>query len=262
MYPKLFTIYGPLELNSYNAAILLGITVFFITIFRDKNLEKCISKRDFFNISVEAGIAGILGARLLHVLSQWHEYTSLIEMISIWNGGLSVLGALLGILGYSVWALKKNHISIMAVYDVAALYVPLLQSIARIGCFLVGCCYGAPTSLPWGVSYHNPLVLAPLNCSLHPTQLYSSIFFLAIFFLLYNIRHLQTRPGELCLFYIMAMSFERWFIDFFRGDRIMVHAPYPFSYFSFYQWVACGLFLSAFCIFLYIRSKNTFRRYT
>lgn len=261
MYPKILALYGPLELNSYNAAILLGIVVFFVMALRDKNLQKHISKAEFFNVSIESAIAAIIGARLLHVLSQWKQYTSFLEMISIWNGGLSILGALLGIIGYSIWALRSKNIPVLPVYDIAALYAPLVQGIARIGCFLVGCCYGAPTALPWGVGYHNPLVLAPLNITLHPTQLYSSLIYLVIFILLYKMRNFFNRPGKLCLFYIMAMSFERWFVDFFRGDRILVPLPSPFCYFSFYQWIACGLFLSAFLMLWFIRSQASLQRY-
>lgn len=256
MYPKLFPIYGPLEINSFNAAIMLGLALFFLAVRAHRDLEKYISKSDFFSISVESAIAGIIGGRLLHVISEWNEYTSFFEMISIWNGGLSVLGALAGVLGYSIWALKQKNIPILPVYDRAALYAPLLHGVARIGCFLAGCCYGSPTTHAWGVIYTHPLVIAPHNIQIHPTQLYSSLLFFGIFIVLWYISTKQTATGELCLLYLIAMSFERWFVDFFRGDRIMLTHPHPLSFFSFYQWVSLLIFTGALTALVYLRSSK------
>ena len=48
------------------------------------------------------------------------------------------------------------------------------------------------------------------------------------------------------MLYLMAMSFERWFVDFFRGDRIMLKYPHHFSFFSFHQWIAFAYFYGCF----------------
>ena len=67
---------------------------------------------------------------------------------------------------------------LLAVLDVVAAPVALGHAIGRLGCFAAGCCYGKPTSLPWGVTFTNPFAErisgTPLNVSLHPTQLYES----------------------------------------------------------------------------------------
>ena len=264
MYPKLLHIYGPLEINSFNAAILLGIVVFFYAALRHPGLEKLISKTDFLNISIESALAGILGGRVLHLISAWQEYNSFFQMISIWNGGLSILGAIAGIALYALWSLKRRHLPIAALFDIAALYAPLIHGIARIGCFLAGCCYGCSTTMPWGITYTNPLVAAPLNVHMHPTQLYSSLLFFGIFIGMYlyaqrAARLGQKRPGELSLIYLMAMSIERWFVDFFRGDRIMLIGKNHFAFFSFHQWLALGVFISALIAFMVLRSSPRHR---
>lgn len=257
MYPKLIHIYGPLELNSYNVSIILGLALFFFATFRHRTLENFISKTDFFSLCIESAIAGIIGARLLHVVSDWQAYHSLFDMISLWDGGLSILGALAGVFLYSLWTLHRKKLPIFAVYDIGALYIPLAQAMGRIGCFLVGCCYGCQTSVVWGITYTHPQVLAPLNVSLHPTQLYSSLIFFGIFIVLYFfVAKRVTRSGELSMAYLMAMSFERWFVDFFRGDRIMLSFPHPFSLFSFHQWVALLVFVCAGTVLLYLRSSG------
>ena len=205
MYPKLLHIYGPLELNSYNAAILLGIGAFFYAAFRHPSLEKTVSKSDFFNICIESALAGVLGGRLLHVLSDWKSYVSFWEMISIWDGGLSILGTFFGVFMYSLWTLKRKGLPVLMIYDIAALYAPLIQAIGRIGCFLAGCCYGAATHVWWGVTYTHPAVVAPLNIQLHPTQLYSSFFFFGMFIVMrFFVAKRVTQPGEIAMLYLMA----------------------------------------------------------
>ena len=252
MYPKLIHLYGPFELNSYNAAIMVGIALFFWAVFRHPGREQWISRSAFFNISVESALAGIIGARLLHVLSTLHDYHSLMDIISIWEGGLSILGAFLGVLLYSLWVLKYKQLPLFIIYDMAALYAPLIHGTARIGCFLVGCCYGCPTHMPWAVTYTNPNVFAPLHVALHPSQLYSSLIFFMLFIALYFFqRNRLSHPGEISMLYLMGMSFERWFIDFFRGDRIMTTAL-----FSFYQWIAILIFVTAAAIFIYLKMNR------
>lgn len=257
MYPKLLHIYGPIEINSFNAALMGGIALFFYAALRHPGLGKYITTHDFINISVESAIAGILGGRILHIISEWKSYDSFWQMLGIWNGGLSILGAIAGIAGYSLWSLKRKGLPIFELFDIAALYAPLIHGVARIGCFLVGCCYGCPTSLPWGVTYTHPLVAAPLHVHLHPTQLYSSLLFFGIFILMkFVIAKKVTRAGQLSMVYLMAMSFERLFVDFFRGDRIVVSTKTGVSFFSFHQWIALCIFVGACMIFLCLRGRR------
>ena len=258
MYPKLFHIYGPIEINGFNAALLVGIGLFFYAALRHPGLNKHISTTDFLNISIETGIAAVIGGRILHIISQWKEYDSVLQMLMIWNGGMSILGALAAGFIYALWSLKSKRLPMLTLFDIGALYAPLIHGIARIGCFLVGCCHGCQTAVPWGITYTNELVHAPLNVSLHPTQLYSSLLYFGIFIFLYFLATRRSaQAGTITLLYLMATSFERWFIDFFRGDRIMTAAPYPYNYFSFHQWIALGIFLAAGTTLYYL---HTYKR--
>ncbi|MBU1008004.1 prolipoprotein diacylglyceryl transferase [Candidatus Dependentiae bacterium] len=99
------------------------------------------------------------------------------------------------------------------------MYVPLLQSVARVGCFLAGCCYGAPTKQWWGVTFSSLHSLAPLHVPLHPTQLYSSLASLSIFFILYFVsKRIYRIPGTLVLLYLILESCSRFTVDLWRGD--------------------------------------------
>jgi len=248
MYPKLLTLYGPFELNSYNTAIMIGIAVFMYLARRHPARAQVIHSHTFTNLCIESALAGIVGGRILHILSCLSEYPTLISMIRLWDGGLSILGAFFGILLFSSWRLWSLEIPFAPVADIAALYAPLTQSISRIGCFLVGCCHGAPTESIFSVTYTHPQVLAPLHIPLHPSQLYSSFLFLCLFIglSLYHARY-KPRVGTITLLYIMGMSLERFLVDFIRGDRIMI-ALLP--HLSFHQVVAAAIFIGAGVIML------------
>lgn len=233
-------LYGPFELNSFNGSLLIGMILFTVLILNDRRRKLLIESGDLCNLIIESAIVGIVGARILHILSEWKNYDSLWKMVSIWNGGLSILGAAIAAAGYCIWSLQRKSIPIGRCLDLGAVYFPLLHSIARIGCFSVGCCYGIPTQVPWAVCYTNPEALAPLNISLHPTQLYSTGIFLALFAVLLILsKRTESRPGTLILLYGIGLASERFFVDFFRGDRIMVGAL------SFQQWIALGLLIGA-----------------
>ncbi|MBA3954673.1 prolipoprotein diacylglyceryl transferase [Candidatus Dependentiae bacterium] len=245
MYPKLVSI-GNFALSNYSVAIGVGLIVFLWRALQHPLRKKYISQEDFINLVVESALAGIVGGRLLHVIGDWHEYTSISQVLSIWNGGLSVFGSVIAVLIYAPLYLYKRGIPLLPILDLAALYGPLLQGIARTGCFLVGCCYGKPTTLPWGITYTNPDVFAPLFIKLHPTQLYSTGIFLVIFLVMRFINNQAKLPvGSLAGLYIMFLSTERFIVDFFRGDRIFQNNQIlttKTSFFSFHQYIALGLF--------------------
>jgi len=257
MVPKLFSLYGPLEINGFNGALIAGLALFFYAALRHKDLEKYISKADFVSICIESAIAGIIGGRILHIMSEWSHYESYVQMLSIWNGGLSILGAFIGVLIYSLWTLRQKNLPVWELYDIAALYAPLIHGVARIGCFLVGCCHGCTTTLPWAITYTHPQVVAPLHTPLHPTQLYSALIFFLIFcFLFVKASKKNMKPGALSLLYVIGMSFERWFVDFFRGDRIALSSHSPLSFFSFHQWIALGILSIAALLFWFTHRHN------
>jgi phosphatidylglycerol---prolipoprotein diacylglyceryl transferase len=257
MYPKLITLYGPFELNSYNTALMVGLGTFTFLTSREPALKKIINPTAFMNLIIESALVGILGGRLLHVISCWSEYPTLLSMLSIWDGGLSILGAFIAVLTYGIWSIKQQGLPFFEIADTAALYAPLFHGIARIGCFLVGCCHGAPTSSVLSVTYTDPQVMAPLHVALHPTQLYSSALFFLLFALLLlyvkKIHPTQKTAGTVTFLYIMGMSLERFCVDFLRGDRI----PSSLSLFSFHQWVALLIFGAAGTLLVYRQVRGT-----
>lgn len=242
MYPKFLHIYGPIYINGYNLSLAIGIFLFLYLASSKAEKLKIMARDKFINIAVESAIFGIICARIMHVFSEFDKYKNFLDMISIWDGGLSVIGSILGIILYCFYILNKNNIEILPTLDIVASYVALTHAIGRIGCFLVGCCYGKPTNLPWAITYNNKDILAPLNIPLHPTQLYSALIYLFIFITLQIIfNKTKLKNGQILMLYLILSSIERIIVDYFRDDRIFVNN----SYFSFYQLIAFMILIGA-----------------
>jgi phosphatidylglycerol:prolipoprotein diacylglycerol transferase len=87
-------------------------------------------------------------------------------------------------------------------------------AIGRIGCFFNGCCYGAPTNLPWGVRFFDDGHWTPPS---HPTQIYASLMGFAFFALLAWIERRKSYDGQLLGWYLIFAAIERFVMEIWRG---------------------------------------------
>ncbi len=246
MHRELIPLYGSLAINSFGFFIILGLLVFSIALLNDPKRPKLITIDQYYNTLSLAIIVALIGGRLLYVFGNWQSLDSFWEIFFFWQGGFSLLGGVLALLLVLPLYFKRHGIPIIAFLDLIAIYAPLLQSIARIGCFCAGCCFGLPAPHSWCMP-------------LHPTQLYSAaalfVIFLAMFF---YFQRVTTRPGQLLCIYLVCMGLERFIIDFWRGDRIFL--GHGWDIFSLPQWIAVSiavLALVAYCsTFLFSRARS------
>ncbi len=247
MPPILLHIYGPLAIHSFGTMIVLGLMVTLYLLHRDKPLNKLISHQQLGTIFQLSFFAGIIGGRVWFVITNPSMINHWTDSFTVWSGGLSILGAVIGIISTLTIYLYHSKLPGLKILDRIALYTPLLQSISRLGCFFAGCCFGKITHLPWGIIYTNCDSLAPLHITLHPTQIYSSIFLLCSFFILlcFNRYSQRKKAGQILALYIIMISLERFFIDFLRGDQEFFAEPGIFGILSIQQALALCLFLGA-----------------
>jgi phosphatidylglycerol:prolipoprotein diacylglycerol transferase len=245
--PELIHIYGPFGIQSYGLFIALAIVITIAAIRRDKRFAQLHLEPVYLNITVVSIIAACVGGRLLDVLSDSVSYTHWYDALALWNGGFSVLGAILGIITIAPLYLRKINIPILPTCDLVAIYAPLLQAIARLGCFTAGCCYGTPTHSFLSVIYTNTESFAPYGIVIHPTQLYSSVFLLSIFLFIYFVgQKLFKKPGQLFSLYLALVSAERFVVDFWRADRIMINNFLSFHQLTALAIIACSMILGMF----------------
>ncbi len=237
----LLHIYGPFAIHSYGLMIALGLLLFMFLTRRDPRYSALNLDAHFSMILSVGIIAAILGGRLLFYASYPDQIQSVMQFFAFYEGGFSILGAISAVVLTLPFYLKVIGIPIVPLLDLFAIYAPLLQSISRIGCFLAGCCYGLPTTQPWGIIYTDATTVAPLNVCMHPTQLYSAALLLLIFAFQYFIgRNWFKYSGQLTCSYLFLVAAERFTVDFWRGDRIL-----DGLHLSINQYVALALMAAA-----------------
>lgn len=227
MFPRLLHIYGPLWIHSYGVMIALGFLVFLWFTYHHPKRMQLISGEHYLNTVFLGLLSGIVGGRLLFVITEWEHFLQHpLEIMAPWEGGFIVLGSIIGVLLVIPAYLVYHRVNMLKLMDLASQYAPLMQAIARMGCLFAGCCHGrlAP-DLPWAITFTNADGFAPLHLPLHPTQIYLGLASLCIFIIMTILANtITTKPGQLSCLYLIFESLARFTLDFWRGDRGILHA--------------------------------------
>lgn len=209
---------GALSIRSYGVMLVVA---FWLGIELSARIAK---KRGLDPVSIlDLGlvvlVSSLVGSRLVYVLTHLPDYASdPAGVFRIWEGGLTFYGGLAAGIGCGMLYLWKKGLPVLAVTDVVAPQLALGIAIARVGCLLNGCCFGKPTSLPWGVIF-------PSDCQagweiggipLHPTQIYSSVANVIIFFVLRKILWKNLASGMVFAAFLVLYGSWRFAIDFLR----------------------------------------------
>jgi phosphatidylglycerol:prolipoprotein diacylglycerol transferase len=206
---KIFT-YGLLVATGFMVAILLASS---------RAEKEGLDSQKVLDLCFYVMVSALLGARLLYVVVEYRYFlASPLEILKFWKGGLVFYGGLiLGVL-ISLWYLKRNQMPMWKTADLLAPSIALGQSIGRWGCFFAGCCYGKKTDVAWGITFTDPRSLAPLEISLHPTQVYLSLNAVFIFIFLMWLSKRKVFDGQILWTYGILYSIGRFVIEYFRGD--------------------------------------------
>ncbi len=207
---------GPFTVYSFGFMLALSAFVFLVLVM--KNSKKIMNPEKTYALLLSIIVFAILGARLAYIFVNFNEFSSFSELFMIWKGGLSGIGALLGgIFGVFIFS-KINKLNFFELTDFIIPYVALSFAIGKIGCFLRGCCFGLPTSLPWGILYKDgSLASEVFSVPVHPVQIYQAIATLAIFFVLMEFNKLKSRKnGQTFFLFLSLFSLMRFFLDFVR----------------------------------------------
>jgi len=229
MRPWLFFI-GDVGVPAYWALLMIG---FMAAIYLSWRMARRagIDANRILDLNLIILLCGVVGARIMHVLVEedplnpgepilFHYLRYPLEILNVTNG-LAFYGWLLLAVPVAVWYIRRRGLGIGRVADIAGVCIPLGLVFGRLGCFLAGCCHGKETGLPWGVLFTDPTGLArPLNVSLHPTQLYSSVFALSLFVLMWvGYRRWKRYDGQVFLWFVVLYSAGRFLIEFLRNDN-------------------------------------------
>jgi phosphatidylglycerol:prolipoprotein diacylglycerol transferase len=161
-----------------------------------------------------AMIAGVVGAKLWAAAEALRSPGCVPLSQALWSGrGATFYGGLiLGALAV-VAKVVYDRKSLWAVTTALAPTLALSQAIGRIGCFLVGCCQGVATMLPWGMAFPN--ARPPTTQLVHPTQLYESAWLFACAWFL---RRRLDRSPLLIAEYLLLQGGGRFGFEFIRTN--------------------------------------------
>jgi phosphatidylglycerol---prolipoprotein diacylglyceryl transferase len=232
MIPVLLRL-GPITIYSYGLMMAMG----FIT--GDLLLTRECRRRginpDFANaIVIWGAIGGIVGSRIYDVFDNWPAYAANPWSIVFSGAGFVWYGGFIG--GVTVAAVVSRYykVPILRSFDMCAPALILGQAFGRLGCLLSGDGdWGVPSTLPWAMAYPNAIVgwnartvlkLDPHGdlisgyfpgVRVHPTPIYESILYVAIFCLMWSMRKKAPEGRLLCLYLILG-GFARFMVEFLR----------------------------------------------
>jgi len=171
------------------------------------------------NIIGTTGLAGLVGARLYHLLEAPSEFFAHPLPLLFSTMGFAWFGAVIG--GFVALVLLARHyqMKILLMLDIASPAAAIGYGVGRIGCLISGDGdYGIPTSLPWGMSFPNGLV--PTTQPVHPTPIYEFLGAMAIGYILWRVGARSIgglRPaGEVFALYLILTGIARFFVEFIR----------------------------------------------
>ena len=229
MNPHLFSI-GSRTISGYGFFLFLGFgaSILVILFLARRHKLPLIEMAAFLLFGVSVAILGgriyLWGAQLLGDLPRYIQNPH--EVFRIPFSGGAFHGSVIAGFLFSLWYLKRFRLPLWKVADITAVGTVLGLSLARIGCFMGGCCYGRPSSLPWAVQF--PHLLEPV----HPTQLYESgLNLLNFIFLLHVLRH-KRFDGQVIAWDIILNCLIRFGIEYLRGDPgrgYLIHGNGPLS---------------------------------
>ena len=229
---------GPFSLNMYGLMIALGV-VAAVWLFGRRLEEREIgTSDDASSIAIWAVLAGVIGARLYHVATDWDLFADDLGRIpQIWRGGLGIPGGLLLGVPVGLYMAKRRGLPLAAAATCAAPAIPLAQAIGRWGNYFNQELFGRPTDLPWGLeidTVHFDTTVYAVGTTFHPTFLYESLWSLALCLLLLWIdRRFRPAPGQLFVMYIIGYGVGRFWVEGMRIDRADEIAGLRWN-----QWVA------------------------
>jgi prolipoprotein diacylglyceryl transferase len=211
---------GPFR--AYGLMIAIGV-IAAVEMARRRFRARGGDPEDITTIALWAVPAGLIGARLYHVVTDWRDYfpDRPLDAFKLWEGGLGIPGGIiLGVL-VGVYVGHRKGIRLPVGLDVVAPALPLAQAIGRLGNWFNQEVFGRPTDLPWG------LEISPsrrpqgyeLDPTFHPTFLYEGLWNLALMgFLIWIDRRRVLRPGNVFVLYVGGYGLGRLWVESLRID--------------------------------------------
>lgn len=208
---------GPLSIPTFGLMVALAlITAAYIL---QADFDRRRFKADAFTMITIAGLAGIAGAKLYHLLESPSDFFADPIGLIFTRYGFAWFGGFLGGFGTMVILGRKEKLPLREFLDACSPAACVGYAIGRIGCLLSGDGdYGKPTSLPWGMSFPNGVV--PTTERVHPAPLYEFIIWCILGLLLWQlgakVKAGKKTNGEIFALYLILTGIARFLVEIIR----------------------------------------------
>lgn len=218
---------GPFHM--YGLMIALGV-IAAVELGRRRWRERGGEPDDVYAIAFLAVPAGLIGARLYHVLTDWRSFEGRwLDAFKIWQGGLGIPGGMALGIAVGVWVAHRRGWRLSVGLDALVPGLPLAQAIGRLGNWWNQELFGRPSTLPWAVEIdvaNRPLQYIGYS-TFQPTFLYEMLWNLALCgFLIWIDRKRVLRPGSLLPLYVGIYFLGRLWIEALRVDPASTIGPF------------------------------------
>jgi phosphatidylglycerol:prolipoprotein diacylglycerol transferase len=169
-----------------------------------------------------AAVGSLSGARLWLVVEDFPAFVRDPWQL-VTGSGFVFYGGLLGGALALTWFFRRHGIPWLRGVDAAAPALALGQAIGRVGCQLSGDGdWGVVTKVPWGMAYPHAVVGWPHPPGVHghPTPVYESIAYFAVFLLLWRWRRAPHPDGAMFFRYLVLASSARFLVEFLRINPV------------------------------------------
>lgn len=227
-----------IEVPSYTLMVICGVIAGYAVIAR-RGAIYSIPSDEVASTYILASVGAFLGGKAMFMLQGLPVFIGRLLRGDITiiqyaeQAGLVFYGGMLGCLLFVWLASRAFGTSFWAASDTVLPALPLAQSFGRVGCFMVGCCYGVPSDFGFDMSASN---IAPPGVTLFPVQLAESVCTLVLFFVLYHMGRVRRAPGQMLGTYLLWYGAARFALEFFRYDSVRGFI----GIFSVSQWISIG----------------------
>ena len=221
MYPEIFHI-GSFPINTYGVFLAIAFLCAILVAVRLAARDGLPRER-IYDLSLWMLLGGLIGSKILMLFTEPEYRDHPLQLLSLdflRSGGV-FYGGLIGAVLTGYFLMKRYKLPWWKTADACAPGIAIGNFFGRQGCFAAGCCWGKPTSLPWGVKFTDlghQITGVPTDVYLHPTQLYESFAMLIVFLFLLWMHRRKRFNGQVILFYALLYSIVRFAIEFVRDD--------------------------------------------
>ncbi len=245
MHPILFQV-GSFVVGTYGVMIVAGMLTGLWLVSRLAR-RRGLDPEFFFDLTFMLLVSGLIGARLVYILTEWREFLRDPMAMILSRQGFVFLGGFGSALIAGIWFTRRRHMPLLETCDLVAPALALAHGFGRIGCFFAGCCYGKAidpahsTALDRALAVQFPFIpgqngemfnfayesqlrggliekgaLAPLPVL--PTELFEMAGNFAICLVLLWFLRRRRFSGQIFALYLMIYSVLRFSLEFIRGD--------------------------------------------